>query len=167
MIKYPFWLSIPDQRANVRTILVSNAHSIRSIKKTEYQSKFNVSPKESPSEIRDNIIEPVEPTFTTIYQDSYVNHNDGVAYDHDEIDYIEPVLPFYLSEYQAAYEMRMLSAVLQPGTYDIDFLVDGNGDRWDLGYQLATEVPLPAGVWLLGSALLGVAGVARKRKHAA
>jgi hypothetical protein len=32
------------------------------------------------------------------------------------------------------------------------------------GYIVENPVPIPAAAWLLGSALLGIAGVARRRK---
>lgn len=41
--------------------------------------------------------------------------------------------------------------------------IDDNHDDY-VGYMVASPVPLPASVWLLGSALLGLLGIGRRRK---
>lgn len=41
--------------------------------------------------------------------------------------------------------------------------IDDNHDDY-VGYMVASPVPLPASAWLLGSALLGLLGIGRKRK---
>ena len=48
---------------------------------------------------------------------------------------------------------------LQPGTWKLDF-VAGNAA---LTYTATSAVPIPAAVWLLGSGLIGLIGVARRR----
>lgn len=47
---------------------------------------------------------------------------------------------------------------------DLDF--PGINGEWDAGSFTATVVPVPAAVWLLGSGLLGLVGLARRKARA-
>ncbi len=73
---------------------------------------------------------------------------------------------------QVGQSMAFFSSIVSGTTGLVDTTQLGAGRMWSLiGNQLRWEaggsapIPLPAGVWLLGSALLGLVGVARRRNQ--
>ena len=102
------------------------------------------------------------------------NPNDWTLWDDTGSSATDPVTPFYTSDFINGTTTYAFDFTIGTGAtigdYLIDIKVGISGGRSDITESFLvsvvppSEIPVPAAAWLFGSGLIGLVGVARRRK---
>ncbi len=71
---------------------------------------------------------------------------------------------YSISENSGNFQVGFLGIQSTEGITEARFLIDGFGGNLEIDSLTVSSVPVPAAIWMFGSGLLGLVGVARHRK---